>query len=108
MAALADEQTTDWWTARKRAAARTTPSLTGPATGAWRRAWALDARSSRSSRSSGRAGVVGGQPGGLAPCLIGMDARPGAGSPVTEASWPRVGRWLDLAWPGAPKIQMSC
>jgi 1-acyl-sn-glycerol-3-phosphate acyltransferase len=57
VAALADEQTTDWWTARKRAAARTTPSLTGPEAGAWRRRWALDARSPgarrRSSRSSG-------------------------------------------------------
>ncbi len=42
VAALADEQTTDWWTARRRAAARTTPSLTGPeAAGAWRRTWAL-------------------------------------------------------------------
>ena len=30
VAALADEQTTDWWTARKRAARHTTPSLTGP------------------------------------------------------------------------------
>jgi 1-acyl-sn-glycerol-3-phosphate acyltransferase len=42
VAALADEQTTDWWTARKRAAARTSPSLTGPDAGAWRRTWALD------------------------------------------------------------------
>jgi 1-acyl-sn-glycerol-3-phosphate acyltransferase len=53
VAALADEQTTDWWTARKRAAAGTTPSLTGPATGAWRRAWALDTRSSRARRRGG-------------------------------------------------------
>ncbi len=69
VAVLADEQITDWWTARKRAAARTTPSLTGPATGAWRRAWALDARSSRSSRSS----------------------RSGSGSSeVSREDWPRV------------------
>jgi 1-acyl-sn-glycerol-3-phosphate acyltransferase len=48
VAALADEQTTDWWTARKRAAARTSPSLTGPQAGAWRRTWALgDGASSR-------------------------------------------------------------
>ena len=53
VAALADEQTTDWWTARKRAAAGTTPSLTGPAAGAWRRAWALDTRSSRARRRGG-------------------------------------------------------
>lgn len=41
IAALADEQATDWWSARRRAAAGTTPSLTGPPTAAWRRAWAL-------------------------------------------------------------------
>jgi 1-acyl-sn-glycerol-3-phosphate acyltransferase len=42
VAALADEQASDWWTARRRAAARETPSLTGPAgAGAWRRQWAL-------------------------------------------------------------------
>jgi 1-acyl-sn-glycerol-3-phosphate acyltransferase len=47
VAALADEQTTDWWTARKRAAARSTPSLTGPDAGAWRRTWALGDQSGR-------------------------------------------------------------
>ncbi|HTC85460.1 MAG TPA: hypothetical protein VK656_02085, partial [Candidatus Acidoferrum sp.] len=41
VAVLADEQATDWWSARKRAAAGTTPPLSGPAGGAWRRAWAL-------------------------------------------------------------------
>jgi 1-acyl-sn-glycerol-3-phosphate acyltransferase len=55
VAALADEMTTDWWTARKRAAARTTPSLSGPDAGAWRRAWALSGRSSRGSRRPPRA-----------------------------------------------------
>jgi 1-acyl-sn-glycerol-3-phosphate acyltransferase len=51
VAALADEWSTDWWTARRRAAAGTTPALTGPAGGAWRRAWALDAdAASRSAR----------------------------------------------------------
>ena len=51
VAALADEWTTDWWTARRRAAAGETPALTGPAGGAWRRAWALDAdAASRSGR----------------------------------------------------------
>lgn len=44
VAVLADEQATDWWTARRRAAAGTTPSLTGPSAGAWRRAWALPAK----------------------------------------------------------------
>jgi 1-acyl-sn-glycerol-3-phosphate acyltransferase len=56
VAALADEQTTDWWTAKKRAAARTTPSLIGPEAGAWRRTWALDGRSGRSGSVSGRSG----------------------------------------------------
>jgi len=42
VAVLADERATDWWTARRRAATRTTPALTGPDAGAWRRAWALD------------------------------------------------------------------
>jgi hypothetical protein len=42
VAALADEQATDWWTARRRAAARSTPGLSGPeGAGAWRRQWAL-------------------------------------------------------------------
>ena len=38
---LADEQETDWWSARRRAAAGETPPLHGPDAGAWRRAWAL-------------------------------------------------------------------
>lgn len=45
VAALADEGTTDWWTATKRAAARTNPRLTGPTeASAWRRTWALGSR----------------------------------------------------------------
>lgn len=48
VAALADEHTTDWWTARKRAAAGTSPQLTGPGgAGAWRRTWALGERGRR-------------------------------------------------------------
>jgi 1-acyl-sn-glycerol-3-phosphate acyltransferase len=43
VAVLADERTTDWWTATRRAAAGTTPVLTGPAAAAWRRSWALTA-----------------------------------------------------------------
>lgn len=54
IAALADEGTTDWWTAKKRAAASITPSLAGPAVGAWRRSWALDEHRRRRS-SEGRA-----------------------------------------------------
>ena len=41
IAALADEIENDWYTARRRAAAGTTPPLTGPDAAGWRRAWAL-------------------------------------------------------------------
>ncbi len=41
VAALADEVSTDWWAARRRAARGATPALTGPAAAPWRRAWAL-------------------------------------------------------------------
>jgi len=57
VAALADEQTTDYWTARRRAASATTPPLTGPQSGAWRRTWALGPRDQdrpRGERTSSR------------------------------------------------------
>lgn len=38
---LADEQATDWWSARRRAADHATPSLTGPQAAEWRRSWSL-------------------------------------------------------------------
>jgi len=41
VAALADEATTDWWSARRRAHAGESPALAGPQAPAWRRAWAL-------------------------------------------------------------------
>ena len=41
IATLANESTTDWWTARKLAARGETPSLQGPDVAPWRRAWAL-------------------------------------------------------------------
>lgn len=44
VAVLADEVETDWWAARRRAAAGTTPSLRGPDAAAWRRSWALGGR----------------------------------------------------------------
>lgn len=44
VAALADEATTDWYAARRRAAAGQTPSMVGPQAGAWRRTWELTAR----------------------------------------------------------------
>ncbi|HEY2428113.1 MAG TPA: lysophospholipid acyltransferase family protein [Acidimicrobiales bacterium] len=40
VAVLADEQATDWWSARRRSAAGTTPALQGPTGAAWRRSWA--------------------------------------------------------------------
>jgi 1-acyl-sn-glycerol-3-phosphate acyltransferase len=51
VAVLADEATTDWWTSRTRAAAGATPSLTGPGTTGWRRAWALGDRRGKQRRS---------------------------------------------------------
>lgn len=53
VAALADEQTSVWWTARRRAAAGATPALTGPDAGAWRRAWALGSRKQRGGKATG-------------------------------------------------------
>ena len=41
VAALADEAESDWWSARRRAAAGTTPPFRGPQASAWRREWAL-------------------------------------------------------------------
>jgi 1-acyl-sn-glycerol-3-phosphate acyltransferase len=49
VAALADEAATDWWSARRRAAADRTPPLTGPTTSSWRRAWALGDRKGRTA-----------------------------------------------------------
>jgi 1-acyl-sn-glycerol-3-phosphate acyltransferase len=41
VAGLADEATTDWWSARRRSHAGESPPLAGPDAPAWRRAWAL-------------------------------------------------------------------
>jgi 1-acyl-sn-glycerol-3-phosphate acyltransferase len=43
VAALADESTSDWWQARRRAAQGSTPDPRGPDAAPWRRAWALGA-----------------------------------------------------------------
>lgn len=51
VAELADEATTDWWQARRRAAVGNTPSLTGPAAAGWRRAWALGERDPKRRRT---------------------------------------------------------
>lgn len=57
IAELADEATTDWWSARRRAAAGSTPSLTGPEASAWRRAWALGPSPKDNARRRAPAGA---------------------------------------------------
>ena len=47
VATLADEKATDWWQARRRFHAGTTPDRTGPDHGTWRRSWALGADGAR-------------------------------------------------------------
>lgn len=42
--ALADESTSDYWSARRRRATAANPSLTGPDYNGWRRAWVLSER----------------------------------------------------------------
>lgn len=51
VAVLADETTTDWWQARRRAHNGETPAMTGPPVGAWRRSWALGAKDARVQRA---------------------------------------------------------
>ncbi|MGD0393712.1 MAG: lysophospholipid acyltransferase family protein [Acidimicrobiales bacterium] len=41
VATMANEAASDWWTARKQAAAGATPPLQGPDAAAWRRSWML-------------------------------------------------------------------
>ena len=48
--ALADEASTDWYSARKRAHAGQSGALTGPEAGVWRRQWALSRRPRREAR----------------------------------------------------------
>ena len=54
VAELADEATTDWYSARRRAHAGATPSMHGPDVGAWRRVWALGDRDTRRRRTRRR------------------------------------------------------
>jgi 1-acyl-sn-glycerol-3-phosphate acyltransferase len=51
VAVLADEQATDWWSARRRAAAGATPALQGPPAAEWRRSWELGEGRRRESGS---------------------------------------------------------
>jgi 1-acyl-sn-glycerol-3-phosphate acyltransferase len=57
IAALADEATTDWWSARRRAAKGATPALTGPDAARWRRAWALGPSPKDSARRRSSTGT---------------------------------------------------
>jgi 1-acyl-sn-glycerol-3-phosphate acyltransferase len=50
VAQLADEASTDWWQARRRAHRGATPDLQGPSDGAWRRTWALGDRGPKRRR----------------------------------------------------------
>jgi 1-acyl-sn-glycerol-3-phosphate acyltransferase len=54
VAELADETSTDWWSARRRAHAGATPTLTGPDASSWRRVWSLDETSGRRRREQRR------------------------------------------------------
>ncbi len=56
VAVLSDEMATDWWTARRRAAAGTSPSPRGPEASPWRRAWALDAGTPTTPRTAAGGG----------------------------------------------------
>lgn len=50
VAALADELSSDWWQARRRAHQATTPGLTGPPVAPWRRNWLLEDRRPQATR----------------------------------------------------------
>jgi len=52
IATMAHEADTDWWTARRQAAAGSTPALQGPDVAAWRRSWALADPPDRRDRDS--------------------------------------------------------
>ncbi len=52
VAGLGDETVTDWYAARKRSHAAATPTLSGPESPSWRRAWALGDRGPRRRRKS--------------------------------------------------------
>jgi len=54
VAEVADATATDWWSARRRAHEGTTPTLSGPDAGGWRRAWALGERRADRRRSRRR------------------------------------------------------
>lgn len=57
VAALSDEAETDWWSARRRLAAGSTPSLRGPDVSPWRRSWDLSSARGGHPRARSRAGA---------------------------------------------------
>ncbi len=52
VATMAHEADTDWWTARRQAAAGTTPALQGPDAAPWRRSWMLAEAPDRRDRDA--------------------------------------------------------
>ncbi len=52
VATMAHEADTDWWTARRQAAAGTTPALQGPEAAPWRRSWMLAKAPDRRDRDA--------------------------------------------------------
>jgi 1-acyl-sn-glycerol-3-phosphate acyltransferase len=53
VATMANEAGSDWWTARKHAAAGATPPLQGPRAAPWRRSWALSSAPERRDTDPG-------------------------------------------------------
>jgi 1-acyl-sn-glycerol-3-phosphate acyltransferase len=53
VATMANEASSDWWTARKEASAGTTPPLQGPEAAPWRRSWTLSAAPDRRETDAG-------------------------------------------------------
>ncbi len=53
VATMANEAASDWWTARKQAAAGTTPPLQGPEAAPWRRSWMLSTAPERRDTDQG-------------------------------------------------------
>jgi 1-acyl-sn-glycerol-3-phosphate acyltransferase len=53
VATMASEASSDWWTARKQAAAGTTPPLQGPDAAPWRRSWMLSSAPERRDTDEG-------------------------------------------------------
>ena len=55
---LADETASSWWDARQRSYRNSSPSLTGPEIGAWRRSWALSDNDGKTKKRRRRWPVI--------------------------------------------------